>query len=91
MVVIFVMIFSPSKVSVIVPSSLKTVVSFSPNSLVSVMLPSSLKEKSLNQLLNNKENRSFRKQVTSGNFPASCFYCSNTGGRYTTKNGFTDL
>ena len=55
------------------------------------LLYGSLKEKSLNQLLNNKENRSFRNWVASGNFPASCFYCSNTGGRYTTKNGFTDL
>lgn len=55
------------------------------------LLYGSLKEKSLNQLLNNKENRNFRKQVTFGHFPASCLHCNNTGGRYTTKNGFTDL
>lgn len=54
------------------------------------LIMGSLKENTLQELWDKKENKFLRDCVSHEYFPYYCAYCLNNGGRYTTKKGLLD-
>lgn len=54
------------------------------------LIMGSLKENTLQELWDKKENKFLRNCVSTSYFPMYCAYCENTGGRYTTRLGQLD-
>ena len=50
-----------------------------------------LHQDSLERILTNDKATAFRQSCKQSHFPMFCQHCSNSGGRYTTKNGMLDL